>query len=177
MENITKEDIRKLLQKKKGDRAETRVANQLGFFALFIMILGSFYWFLTFFNFSSNLFNLFPISVLIGSCLTGFSIFFTQMGSYLYYQFHEPYLSRHWLYQGVIRTFYQIFFFGSIIIIFIFCWYFYPDFDLFFILVFLFLSIPIELGVYCSRNTRIRNWFEERVSKEEEGSKESLSKS
>ena len=166
MEYITKEDIRKLLQEKKGDRVETRVANQLSLLSLSIMILGSFYWYLTYFNYSSNIFYHFPISVLIGSCFTGFSIFFTQMGSYLYYQFHEPYLSRHWLYQGVVRTFYQIFFFGSAIIIFIFCWFFYPDLDIIFITIFLFLSIPIYLGTYCSRNKRVRNWFVERVSKE-----------
>ncbi|MFX1517982.1 MAG: hypothetical protein ACFFC6_16900, partial [Promethearchaeota archaeon] len=90
----------------------------------------------------------------------------TQMGFYLYYQFHEPYLSRHWLYQGVVRTFYQIFFFGSAIIIFIFCWFFYPDFDIIFIGIFIFLSIPIDLGMYCSQNKRVRNWFLEWVSKE-----------
>ncbi|MFX1517746.1 MAG: hypothetical protein ACFFC6_15695, partial [Promethearchaeota archaeon] len=77
MEYITKEDIRKLLQEKKGDRVETHVANQLSLFSLSIMILGSFYWYLTYINYSSNIFYHFPISVLIGSCFTGFSIFFT----------------------------------------------------------------------------------------------------
>ena len=172
MEYVTKEDIRKLLQEKKGDRAETRVAIQLNLLALFIMILGSFYWFLTYFNQAPNILLWFPLNILIGGCLSGFTIFFTQIGAYLYYRFHEPFLARHWLYQGVVRTFSQIFFFGSFIIIFVLCWRFYPDFDVIFLGLFIILSIPVELGTYCSRVERIRNWFEDVASKENEDSKE-----
>ena len=173
---MTKDDIRKLIQEKKGDRVETRVAIQLNLLALFIMILGSFYWFLIYFNQAPNILQWFPLNILIGSFLSGFMTFFTYIGAYLYYQFHEPCLARHWLYQGVVRTFSQIFFFGSFIIIFILCWRFYPDFDVIFLSFFIFLSIPAEMGRYCSRMKRIRNWFEDIASKENEDSKESTSK-
>ncbi|MHA2248325.1 MAG: hypothetical protein ACXADY_25470 [Candidatus Hodarchaeales archaeon] len=177
MDYVTREDIRKLLREKKGDRAETRVAIKITLLGLFSMIIGSIFWGLSYFSVFPN--NLVWISTIIltGSSLSGFTVFFILIGEYLYYQYHEPFLVRHWLYQGVVRTFLQIFFFGSFIFIFILSWrFFYNQFDLFFLFLVFIFSLPVELGKYFSRKEKIRDWLEDLISKETKDSKEDTSR-
>lgn len=161
---MTKEDIRRLLHEKKGDRAETRVAKQITLLGFCCMILGVVYWVFNYFSRIPNDLLLIFLGIFIGSCLTGLTIFFFSMGEYLYYQFHEPYLRRHWLYLGVMRTFFQVFFFGSFIIIFILCWRLYNHIDMVFFLVFFLLSLPAYIGTLCSRLDKVRNLFEDLAS-------------
>lgn len=176
MDYVTEEDIRKLLQEKKGDRAETRVAIKITLLGLFSMILGTIYWGLSYFSAVPNNLVWVSVSILTGSSLSGFTIFFTLIGEYLYYQHHEPFLRRHWLYQGVVRTFSQIFFFGSFILIYILSWRFYNHFDLFFIVLFFLFSLPADLGIFCSRKEKIRDLVKDTISKETMDSKEDTSK-
>ena len=176
MDYVTKEDIRKLLQEKKGDRAETRVAIQITLLGLFSMILGAIYWGLSFSSAVPNNLVWVSVSILTGSSLSGFTIFVASIGEYLYYQYHEPFLRRHWLYQGVVRTFFQIFFFGSFILIFILSWRFYNNFDLIFIVLIFVFSLPVYLATICSRKEKIRDWVEDMISKETTDSKEDTSK-
>lgn len=168
MDYVTREDIRDLLQEKKGDRAETRVAIQITLLGLFTMILGVMYWGLNYFSAAPNDLVWVSVSIITGSFLSGFTIFFILIGEHLYYQYHEPFLRRHWLYQGVVRTFFQIFFFGSFILIFILSWRFYNHFDLFFIVLFFLFSLPADLGTYCSHNEKIRDWFEDLILENKE---------
>ncbi|MFX1284121.1 MAG: hypothetical protein ACFFB5_10720 [Promethearchaeota archaeon] len=161
---MTKEDIKKLLQKKKGDRDETRIVVKMSLVGFFTMILGTIYWVISYFSRSPDNFLWSSLVIFTGSCLSGLSIFLIYIGEYLYYQFHEPFLPRHWLYQGVLRTYFQIFYFGSFSITFLLCLRFYNHFDIVFALFFLFLSLPTDVGIIFGRMNRIRNLFEDFIS-------------
>jgi len=161
---MTKEDIKRILQEKKGDRAETHVAKQITLVGFCCMIIGVVYWSFGFILEYPNDLLWLSFRIFIGSCISGLTIFFFTMGEYLYYQFHEPFLKRHWLYLGVIRTFFQIFFFGSFIIIFILCWRLYNHFDIVFVFFYFLFSLPAYSGTICGRIVRIRDLFEDLTS-------------
>ncbi|UCE13836.1 MAG: hypothetical protein JSV04_01350 [Candidatus Heimdallarchaeota archaeon] len=163
---MTKEDIRELLREKKGDREETQVAIKVSILGCLVMGVGTWFWVLMYFSPKPNDLLLLPVGIFAGSCLSGFTMFLILIGQYLYFQFHEPFLSIHWLYRGFVRTFIQIFFYGSFIILYLLCWRFYNQFDITFVFLFVVLSLPSDLGLICSRIERIRSWFEDYASKE-----------
>lgn len=166
MDFVTKEDIQELLREKKGDRIETQIANKVTIIGCFGIIVGSWFWCIMYFSPNPNDLLFLPVGIFTGSCLSGCTMFFILIGHYLYFQYHESFLSIHWLYRGFVRTFIQIYFFGSFVFLYLLCWRFYDQFDIVFVLLLILFSLPSDLGLLCSRIERIRSWFEDYASKE-----------
>jgi hypothetical protein len=166
-----KEEIAELVRRNtETEPGETEVAFQITLLGYFIMLTGFIWWSIIFLSsLYNNTFELF-LKIFFGSILFGTSMFIINQGTIIYFQFHKKVLAVNWVFQGFIRSFLQIYYFGSYLIIFVFAYQINPSstFDINFFFFFLILAIPPILSYRFSRSLKIRNWIKELVVKRAE---------
>jgi amino acid transporter len=162
LSSIEKEDVLRVLKKikmmNKDEPDETRIAVQITIFGYLIMVIGIVCWFLIYFSWMSvtNLFFL----TLLGSCLFGIVIFFTSIGNFFYFKYHQSSFPRHWTFNAFSKTLTQFYSWGSLIMIFFSSQSLFLILNVEFIILFLFFCIPVFLSYPLFRQEKVRLWFE-----------------
>ncbi|MHA2074224.1 MAG: hypothetical protein ACW97X_06375, partial [Candidatus Hodarchaeales archaeon] len=110
------------------------------------------------------------IIVFSGSILVGSSSFLISIGSYIYLNSPRRVFKLHWVYNGVFRTFIQLYSWYSFVIIFFAARRFSTGLTFEFLSSFLILSIPAILGYPLARWSRMRSLLEDLLSDPEKSS-------
>lgn len=163
MSSIEKEDVLRVLKKiKQNEPDETRIAVQITYLGYLFMAIGVVCWFFIYFSWMNSP-NLFFLTVL-GSCLLGIVIFFTSIGNFFYFKYHQSHFKRHWVFNAFLKTLTQFYYWGSLIMIFISSQSLFSILNIEFIILFVFFCIPATLSYPLFRLERVRLWFEDFIT-------------
>ncbi len=163
MSSIEKEDVLRVLKMiRKNEPNETRIAVQITFLGYLFMAIGIICWFSIYLPWI-NITNLFLLT-LLGSCLFGIVVFFTSIGNFFYFKYHQSSFPRHWVFNAFLKTLNQFYYWGSLIMIFFSSQSLFPALNVEFIAIFIFFCIPATLSYPLFRLERVRLWFEDYIT-------------
>ena len=159
-------DIREVLQKINQSEPENVVIAVIILnFGFLSMMVGLFIWVLTFNPLIIHTTENFFLFTILGSSFVGVTTFCYSLGSYHYFRYHIKHLPVRWQFQGIMRTFLQFYYWGSILILFVIAQFLSPRLGIDYILLLIIISIPAHTGLFIARWNMVKDLLEKYTEK------------